>query len=414
MKIVVISPTYNERINIMKLIPLLEEKIFPKIKNHQMSLLIVDDNSPDGTALAVKEFMKKWKNIFLLQGQKQGLGAAYVRGMQYAMGELAADAVIEFDSDFQHDPQDISRLIVAMDGGADHVIGSRYIPGGKIPQEWGMDRKLKSIFGSLFARIVLGTFSIHDMTSGYKLTRVNFLKRVDLDHLYSKYYAYKIQILYEIILLEAKIKEIPIIFYERREGSSKLESRDLYESFWVVLRLRLRKSQRIIKFLIIGGMGFVMQIITQETLARSGAAVVVANLLKIILLPIFTITDTVVLSDALATMGGAEVSIISNFLWNHSWTFRDTKHIKESASFFRKLIKFNTTSLGSIAIQSLAVWLTEKMVGTSIFIGNYIFPTRIVVLFPTIIFLIIPLNYMIYNKVIWKTQYLNNGKNSQK
>src|SRR5258708_34185927 len=137
MKIVVISPTYNERTNLQKLIPILEEEVFPQIKNHQLQLLIVDDNSPDGTGEVVKKFIKKWPNIELLQHEKEGLGAAYIRGMKYAMYSLKADAVIEFDSDFQHDPKDIVRFIKAMDeSDADNIIGSRYIPGGQIPPEW--------------------------------------------------------------------------------------------------------------------------------------------------------------------------------------------------------------------------------------------------------------------------------------
>lgn len=204
MKTVVIIPTYNERINIEKMIPLLENEVLSKIKNHHVFLLIVDDNSPDGTAEAVKEFMKKWHNIELLTGEKKGLGAAYVRGMKYAMDEMQADAVMEFDSDFQHDPHDIPRLIKAMDEGADYVIGSRYIPGGSIPKGWGMDRKFLSVFGSLFIRVVWNNYKIHDMTSGFKLTKTEFLKKVDLDHLYSPNFSYKIQILHDIIQKKSK------------------------------------------------------------------------------------------------------------------------------------------------------------------------------------------------------------------
>ena len=200
MKIVIILPTYNEKENIGKLIPLLIEEIFPMIKNHTMQLLVVDDDSPDGTSDVVREFMKKWKNIELLNGTKNGLGAAYVKGMHHAIDNMGGEAIMEFDADFQHDPKDIPRLIAAMDKGADYVIGSRYVPGGEIPKEWGIHRKIISRFGGLFAQIVLWRFNIHDMTSGYKLTKSSFLKKVDLDHLYSKYYAYKLHILHEQFL----------------------------------------------------------------------------------------------------------------------------------------------------------------------------------------------------------------------
>src|SRR5947209_2500568 len=115
MKIIIIIPTYNERLNIEKMIPLLEKDIFPTIENHHLFILIDDDTSLDVTAEHVKEFAKKWHNIELLSGEKKGLGAAYVRGMKYAMDKMNADAVMEFDSYFQHNPHDRRRLISAMD-----------------------------------------------------------------------------------------------------------------------------------------------------------------------------------------------------------------------------------------------------------------------------------------------------------
>jgi dolichol-phosphate mannosyltransferase len=382
MKIVVISPTYNERINVTKLIPLLIEEIFPKIKNHDMHLLIVDDDSPDGTSEVVREFMKKWKNIELLNGTKNGLGAAYVKGMHYAMDNMKADAVMEFDADFQHDPQDIPKLVKAMDEGADYVIGSRYVPGGTIPKEWGIHRKVISRFGGLFAQIVLLHRNVHDMTSGFKLTRSSFLKNVDLDHLYSKYYAYKMHILHDVLRQGAKVTEVPIIFYERKEGSSKITRKDLFDSFWVVIRLRLRDSSRFIKFLIVGGTGFVVQILTINTSIFLGV------------------------EQFIAAMIGGEMAILSNFLLNNIWTFSDTKSVKEQGGFFVRLIKFNFASLASIGLQGIVVYLMVGLLGEEVSILGFTFHTAIAILIPTIIFLVIPLNYIIYNKIIWKTQKL--------
>lgn len=382
MNIVVISPTYNEKTNIVKLIPFLIEEIFPRIKNHTMNLLIVDDNSPDGTSTEVENFMKKWKNVFLLKGDKKGLGEAYVRGMHYAMDKMGADAVMEFDADFQHDPKDIPHLVEAMDAGADLVVGSRYVPGGAIPKEWGIHRKLISRFGGLFAQIMLWRFDVHDMTSGFKLTKTSFLSRVDLDHLYSKYYAYKLHILHDVLKQKAKTTEVPIIFYERKEGSSKITRKDLFDSFWVVIRLRFDDSKRFIKFLFVGGTGFIVQLITQEASVVLGA------------------------SHPIGVAIGAEAAIISNFLFNNFWTFSDTKHIKEKGNFITRLFKFNIASFASIIIQYLADFFAEIIFGPTMNIFSYNLPTRIVILFPTIIFLVIPLNYFIYNKVIWKTQKL--------
>lgn len=406
MKIVVILPTYNERVNIQKLIPILEEKIFPKIKNHDMHILVVDDNSPDNTAEEVNAFMRKWKNIELLGGEKHGLGVAYVRGMHYAMDKMKTEAVVEFDADFQHDPNDIPRLVAAMDNGADYVIGSRYVKGGAIPKEWGLHRKLISRFGGLFAQAVLWTWNIHDMTSGFKLTKTSFLKNVDLDHLYSKYYAYKLHILHDVLLQKPKAIEVPIIFYERKEGSSKITRKDLFDSFWVVLRLRVRDSKRLIKFLFVGGTGFVVQVTTQEATILLGIAVFLSNILAGFNL----IKDVTSVSHSIGAGFGAESAIISNFLFNNFWTFNDTRKLKEKSNFFVRAIKFNLASFGSIFIQSTAVLVAEKLAGETIALFSRQFPTRLVVIIPTIILFVIPLNYFIYNIVIWKTQYLKSKK----
>lgn len=405
MKIIVIIPTYNEKENMEKMIPLLEKEIFPQIKNHTMEILVADDQSPDGTADVVREHMKKWKNVHLLMGEKKGLGAAYARAMRYAMDDLKAYAVIEFDADFQHDPKGIISLVTAMDEGYDYVIGSRYVPGGEVPKEWAFYRKFISYFGGLFARIVLFTFNIHDMTSGFKLTKSEYLKKVHLEELYSKYYAYKVQILFEVIKLGAKVKEVPIIFYERTSGSSKISRKDLFDSFYVVVRLRMRESKRVIKFLFVGGTGFLIQIITQEIVIATGLTYILATVLHPTVHS-FLPTDIIHLSDALGAGIGAEFAILSNYTLNNFWTFDDTRNLKGSSNFFRRLVKFNLTSIAAVFIQFLAVFIAERSIGVTINLLGHDLPVRILVLFPTIIFIIIPLNYIIYNKIIWKTQRL--------
>lgn len=387
MKIVIIIPTFNERPNIEKMIPLLEEKIFPKVKDHKLSILIVDDQSPDGTADIVRELMKKWHNIQLLSGQKKGLGYAYVRGMKHAMNDMDADAVMEFDSDFQHDPNDIPRLIEAMDEGADYVVGSRYIPGGAIPKGWGIDRKFLSVFGSLFIRIVWLNFAIHDMTSGFKLTKTSFLKRVDLDHLLSKNFSYKVQILHDLVKLKAKVKEVPIVFYERENGKSKINIQDQFESFYVVLRLALADRKRFIQFLLVGGTGFILQFATVYLVILFG------------------------IKQFIAAMIGGEIAILWNFVANNKWTFGDTKLIKEQGSFLRRLFKFNFASLASIGIQGLVVYIAVRVFGEKIRFLGFSLHTSFAILFPTIILLVIPMNYIIYNRFIWKTHHLKKHDN---
>ena len=242
-KITVIIPTYNEQSAIGRLIDIIERE-FDAIPKHKMSILVVDGNSPDGTAGIVKEKMKKYQNLHLLvEKEKRGLGIAYVNGMRYAVDSLSADAFIEFDGDFQHNPEDIKRLVAEFDNGYDYVIGSRYVPGGSIPGEWAWYRKLLSRFGSLFAKRAL-RLSTKDNTSGFKLTRVkDFFNKLSLseDKLLSRSYAYKIQLLYEMTRAGAKIKEIPIKFLERQGGNSKSSFEDILESLKVVLILFYRK-----------------------------------------------------------------------------------------------------------------------------------------------------------------------------
>lgn len=414
MKIVVIIPTYNEFENIQLMITVLEKEVFPKIKDHTMSILVADDNSPDGTATVVEDLAKKWKNIVLLKGEKKGLGAAYVRAMKYAMDKMDAYAVVEIDADFQHDPHDIIRLVKAMDEGADYVIGSRYIPGGEIPKEWGLHRKFLSFFGSLFARIMFLRFDVHDMTSGLKLTKSEYLQKVDLDNLLSHYYAYKIHILYEILRLKANVKEVPIIFYERKKGSSKISRKDLFDSFAVVLKLRFRESKRFIKFLIVGGTGFTNQIICQELSVLSGLAIFLAGVFYPSVGHLFNVSNVVEMKNIIAVGIGAEAAIISNFLINNFWTFQDTRKMKEKSHVLIRMIKFNTASLFSIIIQVAAASIAISLFGVSIPVFGIDVPTRLIFIIPTILLLVVPLNYFIYNKIIWKTQFLSNYEKDKK
>lgn len=369
MKVVVIIPTYKEVENIGRMLDTLAKEEFPQIKNHSMQILVVDSKSPDGTADVVREKMKKYKFIHLLETDKGGLGADYVKGMKHAMHEMKADAIIEFDADFQHDPKDIKRLVSAMDDGADYAIGSRYVPGGAIPKEWGLNRKIMSFFGSMFARIMLFHFSIHDMTSGMKLTRTEYLKKVDLDHLLSKYYAYKIHILHAIVKQKVKVVEVPIVFHERKEGSSKISKKDLIDSFMVVVKLRLIDSARFLKFATVGFIGYVINALGLELLYRAG------------------------LSSGIAAAGGAELAIISNFLLNNFWTFK-SQRVTNIGELVKKFVQFNFTSIGAVVIQGVVVG-----VGTALFGDNL----RQVMLFVAVAFFVVPYNYAAYNILIWKT-----------
>lgn len=236
--IVICVPTYNEAENVGRMIDVLIKDIFPKIPNHKMSLLIFDDTSPDGTWKIVQEKMKKYKNLFLSLAQgKQGLGVGYKRAFRYAIDELKADAVMEMDVDFQHDPNDVPRFIKVFDEGADYVIGSRYVNKGSIPKEWSIDRKFLSVVGNLIYQFSLLMFDVHDFTTGYRLARVSYLNKVNFDEVFLKSFAYKTLLLCAMKDKNAKIVEIPINFGLRETGDSKMTTNTFTDSLKVIFQI---------------------------------------------------------------------------------------------------------------------------------------------------------------------------------
>ncbi len=248
MKIVIVMPTYNEVKNIGMMIDILAGQKFSELKPAEMQLLIVDSASPDGTADIVRQKMISYPNVYLLEGESRGLGDAYIKGFKYAMLQLHADAVVEMDADFQHDPEYLDSMIATFSNGADYVIGSRYMPGGSLPSGWSRFRRVISSLGNDFARYFLSVTHLHDLTTGYKLTRIKgVMDRIDLDNLMVLHgFAYKVDLLYQIIHLSKTVVEIPIHFRERKHGESKFDIRELIETLRVVVNLRGRAvSERV-------------------------------------------------------------------------------------------------------------------------------------------------------------------------
>jgi dolichol-phosphate mannosyltransferase len=321
MKIVVILPTYNEKENIGLMISALQEQ-FVKIR-HDMNILVVDDNSPDGTADVVRLAAEKASNIFLITGQKQGLGAAYIRGMKHAVNELHADAVMEMDADFSHKPADVPRLIAALDEGADFVIGSRYVPGGKIPADWSFLRRMNSKWGNVFARYVAGMYSVKDCTAGFRAIRSSIISKIDPDTLKVKGYAFQISLLHEAILNHARVREVPVVFVDRARGETKLGLLDIVEFMLNAWWIRFERSKTFIKFAVVGASG------------------VIVNLAS------FTLLMEMGMNKFLASPVAIEMSIITNFLLNNFWTFskrdmNDKIHIRG--------LKFNIVSFAALGV----------------------------------------------------------------
>lgn len=411
MKIVVIIPTYNEKENIGRLVDVFEDEVFPKISGHNLNILVADDQSPDGTAEVVKELQKKYKNIHLNSGQKKGLGAAYVRAMTYAIEKLDADLVCEIDADLSHDPKRLPLFVKKIEEGSDIVVGTRYSGGGSLPKNWPFIRKVFSVTANLIVRAVTGRFRIHDWTGGYRVLKKEvFLKERKKIEAYQGY-TFQVAFLYNAVMDGFKVGEVPINFIDRTLGRSKIAPIEYIINLLIyVITARIRELQRVIKFLIVGGTGFIIQVLLQESSYRFGLALFLTTLFYYIEGAHPKTLDAT--AQGVAAGIGAEGAILSNFLFNNFWTFSDTSRMKGSSSFLVKIVKFNIASLLSIIIQGAAVGLGVMFLGTSFKILGIMIPVRIAILFPTIIFLVIPLNYFIYNKFIWKTHHLNNDKTS--
>lgn len=239
-RIIIIIPTYNEKENVRGLVSAIASVI--PLCRHEISVLFVDGGSPDGTAQEIMAVAAEHPWVRLItETKKGGLGSAYAKGMQYAMKEQGADYLMEFDADFQHNPNDIPRFINEIDNDYDYIVGSRYISGGGIPKEWSFRRKFLSVAGNLVARALLFIPNLHDITGGFKLSRVKgFMDEFDFQTLLSKSFAYKIHLFFYMVKKGAKVKEVPIQFGHRAEGESKIARNEFLETMRVILMLQYR------------------------------------------------------------------------------------------------------------------------------------------------------------------------------
>lgn len=240
--IVVVMPTYNEASCIAEMIDTLMGITFPSVQE-DMHLLVVDDDSPDGTGQIVREKMDRYPRLHLVTGSKQGLGWAYVRGFTHAIRNLNADAVIEMDADFQHDPSYIPGMVRLFRQGYDYVIGSRYIAGGGVPASWPWHRRFMSVMGNRAARLALGMHDIHDLTTGFRLTRVKgVLDRIALEQLEAlDRFAFKVDLLAQTVGLSRRVCELPIQFRSRASGDTKFSPGEIVATCMVLLSIRMKR-----------------------------------------------------------------------------------------------------------------------------------------------------------------------------
>jgi len=371
MKVVIVIPTYNELGNIKKIIPALSQE-FVRMPKHKFNLLVVDGNSPDGTADEVKKLSKKFPFVNLLvEKKKAGLGAAYVYAFRKAMKTFKPDVIVEMDSDFQHNPKDVKYLVEAIQDGYDYAIGSRFTKGGSIPKEWAIHRKFLSIGGNLFSKIVLGIFNVNDFTSGFKASRVKgFVDKLDLDNILSSGFAYKVDLLFKMHRLGAKIKEVPIAFGVRDRGDSKMESNNSIDTLKVVLMLQVNENKRFFKFVVVGFIGLFID---------TG----LFNLLR--LFSIITSSFSAFISGSLA--------MLTTFLLNNNWSFGDRKLSHKKDKVFGIVVYFVSSYI--------PILVRTKLVQMSVSFFGDRFLTTNVAFFIGIVFGLV-WNFTVYSKIIWK------------
>jgi len=372
MHAVIIIPTYNEKGNIELLIEKLEQEIFPQIKTHQMSILVADDSSPDGTGEVVAELQKKYKNLELLVAKKAGLGAAYIRAMTYAIEKMNADVMFEMDADFFHDPKKIPEFLQKIDYGNDFVVGTRYSKGGSIPADWGIHRKIMSVWGNIFIKLLFGRKGIDDWTGGYRAIKKEvFLKEKDKLGSFTGY-TFQVGFLWNAVKDGFKIAEVPFNAKDRTLGKSKIPGIEtIIKTLAFVIKVRLNELLfgSFGKFLVVGGLGFFLQAIILRILVENFQFV-----------------------PAIASLIGAVVAVFSNYNLNNLWTFKNER-VKTITQYIWKMLNFYATSaVGVIFIQSGIIYLGDILFGRQYYFFYFIFGTGVLLVY----------NFTVYRMVIWR------------
>ena len=230
----IIIPTYNEAENIARLLHDLAE-LYPS----SVDILVIDDNSPDGTIDIVRSMQNTMPGLHVIQRERKlGLGTAYISGFHYAINK-GYPYIIEMDADFSHDPAEVKRFLDAMEGGADLVIGSRYMNNTINVVNWPLGRLILSKMASIYTQIITG-LPVDDPTSGFKCFSIEVLRSLDLDAVNSQGYSFQIEMNFRVWKKGFSIKEIPIVFVDRSVGKSKMTRKNIREAIWIVWWLKIK------------------------------------------------------------------------------------------------------------------------------------------------------------------------------
>ena len=314
-----VVPTYNEAPNIEPLL----RRVTGLYAEPDTAFLIVDDESPDGTARLVRAFAESDARVRLLEGPRRGLGRAYVRGMSHALESLGAGVIVQMDADFSHDPAAARLLLDRLADGADVAIGSRYTAGGRLDSGWPAGRRLLSRWGNRLARWIAGVRGVHDCTSGFKAIRAEALRAAKVEDIQARGHAFQVVLLHRLLAAGARVVEEPILFRDRAHGRTKLGMGGILEFFWGVWRLRLARHRILVRYGLTGLAGVLVNLGSLQILLELG------------------------LHKLLASPIAIELSIVSNFLMNNYWTFAD--RVMTGRKRIRGL-KFHAVALATLAL----------------------------------------------------------------
>jgi dolichol-phosphate mannosyltransferase len=407
----IIIPTYNETDSIERLIKYFFDKTFKEIKEWRMKILIIDANFPGSNVKVVKRLLKKYSDLGLLTVEKkEGIGAAYIKGFKYAIDNYKADVLIEFDGVFQYPPEIIPIMLNEINNGYDYVLGSERIKRGVYPSKWGLKRIFLSKFSGFVLRFLFlfpfkHFFSITNPFSKIRVLKVNeYLKNIKLNDLANSNHGFKVFLLCNMINNEVKIKEILLKNKDLNRNDSTKINCTLYEILKLIIYFRINDgiSLKFIKFCFVGLLGLFINSFFLEFFAR-------INLLNRFVLffssfkkiPVLNILST---KSAWAAGISGELAIINNFIFNNLLTFYKNK-IKGFFKILLKFLLFNLTSIGSVAIQFILIGMSVLFFGEKLIV-------RQITLVVTIFFIVVPYNWLMYNKVIWnkKKNIVNNYK----
>jgi dolichol-phosphate mannosyltransferase len=358
----VLIPTYNEAANIQHILAKLIS-IPSNNLGYQLSILVLDDNSPDGTGDLVAAMSELHPNVHLNIGKKKGgLGSAYLRGFAIALETFKADVIIMMDADMSHDPSAIPSLLQSIAEGSDYAIGSRYTQGGTIPGNWPLLRILNSrVANNIAARLTgIGT-EISDLTGGYKAIRGSTLREIGFDHISATGYVFQLSLLYTFLENGAHVTEVPIAFADRTLGKSKMRTFDILEFIYRAYKLNPQSNiRRMLTFGMVGCIGVIVNVVILSMLIANHVPAVAAAALAV------------------------EVSIITNFSLHNTFTFKNINLISTAQALsrpshlyriligFYRFMKFNVAALTGAAVTIIVFTICFKFLGINYIIADIV------------------------------------------